>query len=252
MANKNNEPNEPGEPNKPNNSSEPRDPSKPNNSSEPRDSSPLSPEKSGKKDELDDPPSLLLEELDDPFGSNKRDTIYTKILAAYARSVEWNITVKIILKVIFFLVTVGLMGIIGWTFRDAVFLCWEYLRAEDHSVLDKKLIYDLLIAVVPSFVSLIVSILVIPKIIAEYLFNPKEDKDMVSIVEGLEAHDIKLYKNNYKARAEKMQYDAQKNAGDDDNPNNKPPGTGSNPPLTTNRTGRRNTSNSKSNAVKKA
>ena len=75
---------------------------------------------------------------------------------------------------------------------------------------------------------------------------------MVSIVEGLEAHDIKLYKNNYKARAEKMQYDAQKNAGDDDNPNNKPPGTGSNPPLTTNRTGRRNTSNSKSNAVKKA
>ena len=207
---------------------------------------------SNKNKELNDPPSLLLEELDDPFGSNKRDTIYTEILTSYAWTVRVNLFLKIGFKIIFFVITVGLMALIGWTLRDVVLLCWEYLQNEDNSVLDKKLIYNLLIAVVPSFVSLIVAILVIPKIIAKYLFNPKEDKDMVSIVEGLEAHDIKLYKNSYRSRAAKMQSDAQKNAGDDDNPNNKPPRTGSKPPSTTNRTGRRNTSNSKSNPRKKA
>ena len=60
-----------------------------------------------------------------------------------------------------------------------------------------KSIIDLLAALVPSLVSLITSFIVIPKVIAKYLFNIKEENSMVEIIKSLQSYDDDLYKHRY-------------------------------------------------------
>ena len=46
---------------------------------------------------------------------------------------------------------------------------------------------------ISSFGTIIISLLKLPEIIAKYLFNPKEDKSAVTIVENIQKYDLSMY-----------------------------------------------------------
>lgn len=50
-----------------------------------------------------------------------------------------------------------------------------------------------IVAVVSSFVTMLVSLFKLPKIIAKYLFNPKEDESMAQIIGQIQKYDTDMY-----------------------------------------------------------
>ena len=52
---------------------------------------------------------------------------------------------------------------------------------------------------IPAISSLIVALLKIPEIIAEYLFNTEEDYFMNEIIRNIQEHDKAMYAMNHKA-----------------------------------------------------
>lgn len=63
---------------------------------------------------------------------------------------------------------------------------------EDNVIVQSEII-SLVISLIPSLVSVLASFIVIPKTIAEYLFNPKEDIDSIKMIKNLQIYDMKLY-----------------------------------------------------------
>lgn len=84
---------------------------------------------------------------------------------------------------------------------------------EDNIIVQSEII-SLVISLIPSLVSVLASFIVIPKTIAEYLFNPKEDIDSIKMIKNLQIYDMKLYQK-YVSLEEK--------AVSDEDPPNDPP-----------------------------
>ena len=58
---------------------------------------------------------------------------------------------------------------------------------------NETIVIEMITVVVPPLLSLIVSFIKIPEIIAKYLFNIKEDAYMTSIIENLQNYDKSIY-----------------------------------------------------------
>lgn len=127
----------------------------------------------------------------------KHQKKYTKLLSVFVNTTRINLYIKILLKVLFFVVTIGI-----WLCMIKLFSISskDVLNIIETTNDDEKYIkttIDLLATFIPSLVSLITSFIVIPKIIAEYLFNVKEENSMVSIITSLQSYDDGLYKHRY-------------------------------------------------------
>lgn len=66
---------------------------------------------------------------------------------------------------------------------------------EDNVIVQSEII-SLVISLIPSLVSVLASFIVIPKTIAEYLFNPKEDIDSIKMIKNLQKYDINFYQKH--------------------------------------------------------
>lgn len=124
----------------------------------------------------------------------KHSISYSHLLEIYVSSSRWNVVIRNILKVIFFIVTMGCLIAV-------VYIFWHSLNYS-FSIFDKyagssnitwEVIVSVVTVLVPAISSLIVAFLKIPKIIAEYLFNINEDNLMNSIIENIQKYDKVMF-----------------------------------------------------------
>lgn len=118
----------------------------------------------------------------------KHGSDYSKILSAYRSHVEQTLSTKRYYKEVFFLVSMLILGL-----SPLLFLCalqW-YL---DHytSALNLSELLPLLTALG----EFLASLLVLPRIIAEYLFNDKEEESVVNIVNNMQVYDMNIRDRN--------------------------------------------------------
>ena len=129
----------------------------------------------------------------------KHSQSYSNLLDIYVSSTKRNIRLKFFLKLAFFIITMGTLIAIVWFFYLAINYVFQSLdKFEDLNELSIEAILGMLTAVVPSITSLIVAFIKIPEIIAEYLFNIKEDSYMNSVIKNIQDYDKAMFAMEHK------------------------------------------------------
>ena len=100
---------------------------------------------------------------------------YTKLLTCYVENISRTLLAKFYFKIIFF---------------GVVMLCSLICALGSNSL------EIAVTAVVGAFVSVISATIVLPSIIAKYLFNLDEEKDAVEIIKGMQEFDKTIRKYN--------------------------------------------------------
>lgn len=134
-------------------------------------------------------PSLTTETI-------KHSENYTKLIETYVNSVSRNFTVKIFLKIIFFVIT--MLILLGIVIAFCV-ISINISKAIKRDNITLTTITGIISVMIPAISSLIVALLKIPEIIAEYLFNTEEDYFMNEIIRNIQEHDKAMYAMNHKA-----------------------------------------------------
>lgn len=120
---------------------------------------------------------------------------YTKLLQNYIVHTEDSNKIKNKYKKIFFWIIIAIMAAL--TIAFIVLLCNALGIIKDLSVGEKPIptesIVGLVTAIISSFITMLVSLFKLPEIIAKYLFNPKEDENMATIIGHIQAYDIGMY-----------------------------------------------------------
>lgn len=117
---------------------------------------------------------------------------YIGILDVYRDYIEKSVKNKSRLKVCFFLLVCIIMIVMIYLFYYSMqhsFILFSYM-AEKQSQ-SASVVTGAVTALVSSFVTMTTSILVLPKIVARYLFNKKEDKSMMKIIGNIQKYEIK-------------------------------------------------------------
>ena len=119
----------------------------------------------------------------------KHNAVYTNLL---------NIYLKVLFKFTFFIVAIYIWLKMVFIFNDSFYSVLNIIKT--NKTLDSQAVLDLIATFIPPLVSLTTSFIIIPKIIAKYLFNIKEEKSMVEIINNLQRYDTALYGHRYKER----------------------------------------------------
>lgn len=122
---------------------------------------------------------------------------YTRLLSTYVNNTRINLYAKNLIKVTFFIITMWIWITLIILFKSSFHEVLKIINSQNVNEDYIKSTIDLLAALVPSLISLITSFIVIPKIIAKYLFNMKEEKSMIEIIKSLQTYDNELYKYTY-------------------------------------------------------
>lgn len=119
---------------------------------------------------------------------------YTDLLSNYVTHTESSNEIKNSYKKIFFWTILGIMFVLTFLFISSIFNAFDLIEklSKDKTV-QMGNVAGIITAVISSFVTMLVSLFKLPKIIAEYLFNPKEDKNMSTIVGQIQQYDIGMY-----------------------------------------------------------
>lgn len=112
---------------------------------------------------------------------------YTKLLEEYIKNSKETSSQKRTFKNAFFWVAILTLCLSFLLFAG---IC-VYFSVQDFSQIDVEDFAGL----VSSLVGLLSLYIIIPKIIAEYLFNVKEDKHMAKIVKSVQKYDAKVFAN---------------------------------------------------------
>lgn len=112
---------------------------------------------------------------------------YTKLLEEYIANSKKTSTQKKLFKNVFFWVAISTLCLSFLLFAG---IC-IYFSLQDFSQIE----IEGLAAPISSLVSLLSLYIIIPKIIAKYLFNVKEDKHMAKIVKSVQKYDAKVFAN---------------------------------------------------------
>ena len=120
----------------------------------------------------------------------KHSRSYSGLLNAYIGSTKSNIIIKDILKVLFFLITMGAFVIVVYCF----YLSLDYVRTSFSSLKNlndatSEAVLGMVTVILPSVCSLIVAFIKIPETIAKYLFNTDEDRYMDSMIKNIQDYD---------------------------------------------------------------
>ena len=124
----------------------------------------------------------------------KHSRSYSGLLNAYIGSTKSNIIIKDILKVLFFLITMGAFVIVVYCF----YLSLDYVRTSFSSLKNlndatSEAVLGMVTVILPSVCSLIVAFIKIPETIAKYLFNTDEDRYMDSMIKNIQDYDKSVF-----------------------------------------------------------
>lgn len=119
---------------------------------------------------------------------------YTDLLDSFIANTKSSNKLKSGLKISFFVIIVlimaGLTVLFSYSVRKA-FNVIMYLNSVNNNSTES--IIGAVSSIIPSLATMLVSLIKLPKIIAQYLFNPEEDKNMVAIIEKIQNYDIQMY-----------------------------------------------------------
>lgn len=122
---------------------------------------------------------------------------YTQLLYSFIRQSHFSSTLKNKLKAIFFGIIVFLMILLVIIFYYSIYKTFKIINSSEvtDSVNKENFEYiaGAITAMISSLVTVIISLFKLPKIIAKYLFNPEEDKNMVSVIEKIQNYDVAMY-----------------------------------------------------------
>ncbi len=139
---------------------------------------------------------------------NKHTEKYTSLLTNYITQTESSNKTKNLLKIIFFAIIIAIMILLTVSFLGALFITFRFVYkmsiAKNTAAIPAESVASLITAVISSFLTMLVSLLKLPKIIAKYLFNPKEDENMATVISHIQKYDVDMYRIERDAEKEAM------------------------------------------------
>lgn len=129
----------------------------------------------------------------------KHSKNYSKLLDIYVDSANQNITMKKWFKIIFFIVTMcSLISVVIFFFWTLLYAFRTFNKFDNLNGITTEAILSIVTVVIPAISSLIIAFIKIPEIIAEYLFNTKEDENMSVIIKNIQDYDKAMFEMEYK------------------------------------------------------
>lgn len=126
--------------------------------------------------------------LKEDLGYEKRDITYTTLLDHFVKSHKDKTKANGIYKAIFFSITMG-------TYISLIFGAIFIIRLV--AIKQSTNISDIVV-ILGEVASVLSAVIVLPKIIAQYLFPPNEDSSMIQIVKSLLINDQKIRNSSKK------------------------------------------------------
>lgn len=124
----------------------------------------------------------------------KHSISYSDLLEIYVSSARWNVIIRNVLKILFFVITMGCFVIVVYIFCCSINYSFSiFERYSTSSDITWEVIVSVVTVLVPTISSLIVAFLKIPQIIAKYLFNIEEDNLMNSIIKNIQKYDKVMF-----------------------------------------------------------
>lgn len=119
-----------------------------------------------------------------------RSALYSYIIKEYGRSLHEDLKSKRFLKKVFFWVIVGIMVAVIFAFGFALIRSFILIKNAENN--GNELVPTLLLQAITTVSAVLTSILVLPKIIANYLFNPKEERAIRTMVDKIQKYDASM------------------------------------------------------------
>lgn len=118
---------------------------------------------------------------------------YSGILELYVERIRSGMRLKFVLKIFFFIITMGVLCTIVVVFCVCMFGVTDFVSeyGEDKEATVESILLVLSTAV-PSVTSLVIAFIKLPEIIAQYLFDPKEDEYMTVVIKNTQDFDHKV------------------------------------------------------------
>lgn len=141
----------------------------------------------------------------------KHNKKYSHLLDVFIKNTKASNRLKNRLKVLFFVIIILIMVALCFLFGYSVYSTFKIIKDLDAANNEStESIVGAVVSIVPSLATMLVSLIKLPKIIAEYLFNPQEDENMVKIIGQIQNYDLQMY--NLEQQANKL---LEKQQGDD-------------------------------------
>lgn len=119
---------------------------------------------------------------------------YTDLLDGFIKNTKSATVLKNELKIAFFVIIVLIMFILAGLFVYSIYKAFDIIKSLETPKNDAtESIIGAVISIIPSLATMLVSLIKLPEIIAQYLFNLEEDKNMVAIIEKIQNYDIQMY-----------------------------------------------------------
>ena len=141
------------------------------------------------------------EEINKPHSVEilKHSKNYTKLLDIYVNSANQNMTMKKWFKIIFFIVTMcSLVAVVILFFMTLLYAFNSFNKFNNLNRVTLEAILSIATVVIPAISSLIVAFIKIPEIIAQYLFNTKEDENMNAIIKNIQVYDTAMFEMEHR------------------------------------------------------
>lgn len=117
---------------------------------------------------------------------------YTELLQNYIAHTKSSNEIKNTYKKIFFWVIMTIMVALAVLFIITISSALHIIEKLSGAGSIESIV-GVITTVVSSFVTMLVSLFKLPQIIAEYLFNPEEDKNMATIIGDIQKYNIGMY-----------------------------------------------------------
>lgn len=121
--------------------------------------------------------------------------IYIEILESYKKYIDNSVASKINLKNNFFITIQAIMMIMTASF--VIILVLSIVIIAIMTYLNKnsaQIITNSIVAIISSFVTMVLSLLKLPQIIADYLYNTDEDEQMNKIIGNIQTYELNAVK----------------------------------------------------------
>lgn len=120
---------------------------------------------------------------------------YIEILESYKKYIDNSVASKINLKNNFFITIQAIMMIMTASF--VIILVLSIVIIAIMTYLNKnsaQIITNSIVAIISSFVTMVLSLLKLPQIIADYLYNKDEDEQMNKIIGNIQTYELNAVK----------------------------------------------------------
>lgn len=121
---------------------------------------------------------------------------YTNLLEAFVANVTDSNKLKNKLKKYFFWSIIISMAIMILVFAFSIYSSFNIISGIDkteHNTNAISSVIGAITSIIPSLATMLVSLIKLPKIIAEYLFNIEEDTNMIKIIKKIQSYDITMF-----------------------------------------------------------